>query len=128
MSVMLSYNPQVAFLPTPTYYYRRNIQSQMNKQDATFKRMSDNFINFMQIHNQTKKNLQIHPEICQTVLSNALYIVLMNIGMVFSWTCRGKKIRKNLNMKEKSKCEKFIENIKGVLKLTNSKIVLPNSW
>jgi DUF2075 family protein len=46
--------------------------------------MEDNFINFVEIFSQVQKNLEKNPDLCKTIINNAIYIVLMNIGMVFS--------------------------------------------
>ncbi|MDR1991624.1 MAG: hypothetical protein LBP70_02755 [Mycoplasmataceae bacterium] len=95
---------------------------------ATFKRMEDNFINFVEIFSQVQKNLEKNPDLCKTIINNAIYIVLMNIGMVFSWTLRGKNLRKKLTSDENNKCKQFIEKIQRIIQSSKWNISLPSCW
>jgi hypothetical protein len=100
----------------------------MKKSDQIFKRMQDNFNNFVEICKNTQINRIKFPELYKAIMSNALYIVLMNIGMVFSRTIRGRNLRKNLNFEQKEKCKTFLLEIKKNIQRYTLQVQLPSSW
>jgi hypothetical protein len=107
--------------------------SQMNKPNIAFHRLTDNFLNFKQICDELKEKCDLmgrddsYIKLCNVIVRNSLFIVLMNIGMVFSRTLRGKKIREELNENQIIKCKEFLHQIKKIFESNNFQIILPNS-
>jgi hypothetical protein len=128
LSVLFSFNPKTTFCIQPTYHYIAHNQSEMHNASKVFKRMVDNFKNFEQICEKVMSNIKEYPILCEALINNAMYIVLMNVGMVFSYSWMGKKIRKNLDNIQIDECKEMLRSIQFFIQNNHLKIKMPSSW